>query len=184
MRHEQALRNKEAEAEAMRARVSALTAQFEEMKQQALAAEAEARQRAEAQQAEVNRLTLQNLALSDDQKEREEAMVALRAENERLRLQSVDVANFRQWSPQQFAAWIVSKDGNYAQYEPALTQRLVEEGVDGSCIDGQIDTGELRRWGVVSYKHQRQILEHIRGLIEPEHAMVAEDNEGAATELL
>jgi len=133
---------------------------------------------------ELDALRQQISELMDDQKERELTVQALMAENRALKLRDIDTTEYRTWSPTQFAAWIVSLDRHsYAQYEAKLMANLQKEGVDGSCIDAEITSTELVRWGITQCKHYRNVLKHINTLIaEPgHHSQEAAANEGAPT---
>ena len=144
-------------------------------------------QELEVKQREVAVLKLQISELLDDQKEREAAMKALVAENRGLKLRNINTAEFRTWSAAQFAAWIVSLDPHsYAQYEEKLTATLEKEGVDGECIDEEIDKSDLNRWGISQYKHCRHVLTQIKALVaeQEQSAARAVVNEGAPTAYL
>ena len=105
--------------------------------------------------------------LEHDQKEQELRIKELGEENKRMKQRMINTEEFEEWSSEQFAAWIVSLDpAKYGQYEEGMKRMLIEEGVDGQCIDEKVAIADIKRWGIVHYLHSRHVLEEIRKLIQ------------------
>ena len=119
-----------------------------------------------SQKQEINTLKNRVSTLEDERKEFEMKISELTEENKRLKLENLKVEKYAEWSVDEIIYWIMSLDSNmYSQYEAALRKALVEEGINGECLE-MVGKDDIKRWGITNFKHFTILHQHIRALVE------------------
>eukprot|EP01084_Bolivina_argentea_P126138 223402_1 len=103
--------------------------------------------------------------LEDEQKVFEMTIHELREENKQLKMQSLNINKYEEWSSEEIVHWIISLNPQiYGKYEQILTKTLKEEQVTGDCMC-DVDVSDIKRWGIVQFKHSKALMKHIEALI-------------------
>merc|ERR1712212_1160423 len=106
------------------------------------------------------------MGLLDEQKEQAMMVQQLTDEMRQLKLRNLDTAKFKQWSTEELVTWITDLDPQFAQYREDMFRVMTEEGVDGTCVDTDISRGDIKLWGVKSFKHGKTIEKALHGLVQ------------------
>ena len=89
--------------------------------------------------------------MEDERKEFEMKINELIEENKRLKVNNLDLDNYKDWDRDELIHWIISIDKDiYGQYEQILIQSFTEESVTGDCMD-DIDVSDIKRWGILNH---------------------------------
>eukprot|EP01084_Bolivina_argentea_P268764 456597_1 len=116
-------------------------------------------------QSEICKLKKVVEELQNEKKDMEMEIIELKKENSRLKLKNLDPNEYQNWSTEQVVYWIISLDnGSYKQYGNILTKSLSEENIDGECLS-EIDSVDIKIWGIKDYRHRKAIYNHIKLLI-------------------
>ena len=114
---------------------------------------------------EKQSLSDQIAVFQDEEKQREMELQELREEVQRLKLQQLDESKYREWGPDEIAAWIINLDpGRMMKYEKAVQSALKEDEADGTMLDA-VDGGDLRQWGILKLGDRKFVKEQIANLL-------------------
>ena len=114
----------------------------------------------------IQELRDDKLRLMDEQKEQSLKVQQLMDEMRELKLRNLNPANFEEWSTEELVTWITALDPQFAQYKQEMLRVMIEEGVDGTCVDADISRGDIKVWGVKSFKHGKIIEKALHGLVQ------------------
>merc|ERR1711997_1126479 len=90
----------------------------------------------------------------------------LKDENKQSKLKNLNTDNYEEWSADEIAHWIISLNPEiYGEYEQTLIKLLVEEDVNGECLEN-VDIADIKRFGIKSFKHSKQLLKEIKLLTQ------------------
>ena len=116
-----------------------------------------------------------NDEMSDELKEAQASLQEMTSKYERLRRnKQIDEKNWREWDTEDAVAWVLSLDDKFeiVGYGDELRRHWQEEDVQGEQL-GQIEKGDLHRWGVKNFQHKNKIMTEIKRLTAQQHNPVA-----------
>ncbi len=96
---------------------------------------------------ENGRLREERDELMDDEKGLKFENEELKKEIKRLRMQSINVKDYKSWSNEQILMWIMSiENGRFSKYKDVLAHSLSEEDVNGGNLD-KVNEIDIKGWG-------------------------------------
>merc|ERR1712130_1087348 len=120
-------------------------------------------------------------SLEDERKKFEMTIDDLKNENKelQLKLENLNFDNYEEWTADEIVQWILSLNPEiYGEYEQILRKSLIEENVNGTDLDN-VDSADIKRWGIKKFKHIKQLLKVIKSLTQDQNKQTF--TEGANT---
>eukprot|EP01084_Bolivina_argentea_P231453 390326_1 len=119
-----------------------------------------------------NRLIDENTLLKDkvnklenDQKELVLENNTLKIQIKQLKKQNIDISKWKTWNTEEVLLWVLSLENDrYLKYENKLKSALIEESVTGEDLN-DVDSNDIKRWGVVTFKDNKILIKKIKELI-------------------
>jgi len=105
--------------------------------------------------------------IREEEKQREQEVMELKAEVKRLKLQQLDESKYIEWGPDEIASWIVNLNPKRLQkYEQELASKLVESEVNGKVLSDpdELDAADLMVWGINDRKDRKYVMAEIEKL--------------------
>ena len=82
--------------------------------------------------------------------------------------------SYLDWTAVEVTNWMVTIDRmRFEKYYEALIQNMMQEGVDGRCLQS-LDKNDLHRLGIIQFRDKEDILSAIRDLCRAEEERHAE----------
>ena len=72
---------------------------------------------------------------------------------------------YKTWNQDKCVDWIISLNNEYMQYQNKLRLAFKEENIIGAHLE-YIEVNDLHRMGVQKFVHKKQIIQHIKSLIQ------------------
>ena len=102
----------------------------------------------------------------DEQKESQQLIQSLKAENQSLKSKLIDPSRYKEWGTQDIITWILSlENGRYTKYKSKLEQSLNEEQVKGIHLES-VDAIDVKGWGVVEFGDKKSLMKEIKALMK------------------
>merc|ERR1712083_530267 len=112
--------------------------------------------------------------LLEEQKESQIHIKELEEHVAELRLKVNDPSSYLKWNWENVLMWILSlENGRFKSYESVLQHSLSEEDFGGKYL-GDVDTADIKGWGIKSFADKKDLVKHIENLVQQNKENVAE----------
>ena len=115
-------------------------------------------------QSKVNALNQKVATLENEQKEYEMTINELKEQVKKLKVNALDINEFREWDSNDVINWILSiDDGVLAKYEEKVKQEILDGEIEGTDLI-TMDMDDIKRLGIGKFAHRKVLQTNIAKL--------------------